>query len=182
MVMKPATMHETPAASPSSPSSQLTVFIMPVNQKMVSRPTTGQGKMICPSASGLLTRSMKMVNAMAIRLERNCPAYCDWLSSSSRSSTRPNRKMTVVPTSSPVRRVSSPGSWLGGNSVRGSVSVARTASVNPAYIATPPVRGTMPRCLRLPPGRSCTSRECPTRRASGVMTNATANAMAKTRR
>ncbi len=53
-------MAVTPAASPSRPSNQFTVFIMPTIQNTVKSRITGQGKMTTSLVNGLFTRSMKM--------------------------------------------------------------------------------------------------------------------------
>ena len=82
MVKNPATIAETPAASPSSPSSQLTVLIIPMNQKIVSAATTGHGNTIWLGLNGLLTRSMKIMKARAISAERNWAIYWGRLANS----------------------------------------------------------------------------------------------------
>ena len=77
-IISDATAH-TPAANPSRPSSQLTVLIMPMNQKIVSPKMTGQGNTICPlgdAALGPVQSSIKLFREEYMEHIRQgrCPA------------------------------------------------------------------------------------------------------------
>ena len=170
----------TPAASPSNPSNQLTVFIAPRNQNAVSAQTTRSGKTICWSVNGLLTRSMKINVTMAMAALPSWTRIWPRQLSSCLSLTKPMTKAKPLPSSSPSNRVVSLGSVDGGSQRRSTSTVTSTVIVKAATMDTPPVRGMSPWCWRRPPGRSTSPQRWPSRPARGVSSTASRRAMAKT--
>ena len=177
-----AAMAPTPAARPSNPSSQFTVFIMPTIQKQVNMktstgPTDGQR---CSSTtspeSGLVKRSMNTVALMAITAAPSWESSCGNQPRSRQSSSRPMGKRKAQPASTPIIRRAS------ATFENGAAVYARAlAAANPAKRATPPMRGRDCRWWWRERGLSTSTRSRgPMRAANAVPINATPPARANT--
>ena len=178
---KSAAIAPTPAASPSRPSSQFTVFIIPAIHTHVSA-TTSSGPSGCqpPSTtssplSGFVKRSMNTVLNIAITAAANCPSSCGIGPSSRQSSNNPRPKTNSVPSSMPAMRRRS-GPPVGASSHHATAHPANSASTSP----TPPSREIVPACWRRPSGASTRRHRRPSQPASGVQSRLAASAVAKT--
>ena len=132
----------TPAASPSSPSRKLTMFITATIQTIVSGTPIPAGRSTAPK-NGSVKWSIQTPKAVGIAAAITCPASFGIGSSPRKSSTAPTTHATAAPSRMP----------------RISPERSRNASdgtMIPRKIASPPRRGIGRRLTRRSSGRSTT--------------------------
>jgi len=131
-------MNATPPARPSTPSSQLTVFIIRPSQNRLRVTVTqnGQGAVCCP-VNGLLNVSMNIRKVTAMAAAASWARYCGSGPNSKMSSSSPKTKMKSPPSSSPASRIHSQGSNRG----TGSTWARMIVAVKPTYSISPPSFG-----------------------------------------
>ena len=138
----PPEIAQTPAASPSSPSRKLTMFMIATIQAIVSGIPTHSGS-ACTPRIGKVKRCTQIPKPVGIAAAAICPPSFSHQTRPRKSSIAPTVVATAIPSSRPF--VSRPS---GRNASAGTKIPKKSAS--------PPSRGTEPRFTRRAPGRSTT--------------------------